>query len=139
MYRLLEKGVLRLADNKEIKPDRSDADWLDYQELVKAGYVPEPMTLATIVETLDERKARRINLIRSEGLTRIQAFFPVASFDDLALLRAFWASLTGAAKSPTPQFQKVLDIGQAGQTAIAQVKAATSKAAVDAVVVSWPA
>lgn len=40
MYQLLEKGVLRLSDNKEIKPDRSDVDWLSYQAWVAGGGVP---------------------------------------------------------------------------------------------------
>lgn len=40
MYRLLEKGVLRLADNKEIKPDRSAVDWINYEAWVLGGGVP---------------------------------------------------------------------------------------------------
>ena len=44
MYQLLETGVLRLSDSKEIKPDLSDVDWLSYQAWVAAGGVPDAMT-----------------------------------------------------------------------------------------------
>lgn len=43
MYRLLKVGVLRLADNTVILPDRSAQPWLDYLRWLSAGNVPLPM------------------------------------------------------------------------------------------------
>lgn len=41
-YQLMAKGVFRFADGKEIKPDRSSADWQKYKEWQSAGGVALP-------------------------------------------------------------------------------------------------
>jgi hypothetical protein len=43
MYRLLESGVLRLADGASIPESDKNVDWLDYLVWLAAGNTPEPM------------------------------------------------------------------------------------------------
>lgn len=66
MYQLLEKGVLRLSDNKEIKPDRSDVDWQSYQAWVAAGGVPDAMAppAAPPISELRALQKSHVNQIR---------------------------------------------------------------------------
>lgn len=88
---------------------------------------------------LPDYKAAKIDTIKSEGLLKIKAIFPaIQTFDDLALLRELYLSILQAARSPTTNWQKMIDIYQAGQTAVAAVNNASSKNAVDAVTPSWP-
>lgn len=42
-YQQLEKGVRDLTTGTEIKPDKSSAEWREYQEWLTAGGVPLPM------------------------------------------------------------------------------------------------
>lgn len=58
-YRLLTKGVLRLADNLAITRDM--IEWCDYRAFIKGGGVPEPMTAPpgpTLAEVLAATKQR---------------------------------------------------------------------------------
>lgn len=66
MYQLLEKGVLRLADNKEIKPDRSDVDWIGYEAYVLGGGVPIAKATPTPPPLSDIRalKKSQVNQLR---------------------------------------------------------------------------
>ncbi len=89
---------------------------------------------------LPHYKARKIAAIKLDGLARIQAVFPaISDFAELALLREMYLSIAPAARSPTSNWQRMIDIYTAGQIAVAAVNAATTKAQVDAVSPSWPA
>jgi hypothetical protein len=88
---------------------------------------------------LAEYKASKVLLIKTEGLTRITQIFPaMSSIDEIKLLREFYLSIAPSARQPTANFQKIIDISQAVQTALTSVNNAASKAAVDAVSVAWP-
>lgn len=41
-YKLLARGVRRLADGAEIPPDSGNADWREYQKWLAAGNTPQP-------------------------------------------------------------------------------------------------
>jgi hypothetical protein len=84
-------------------------------------------------------KKLRIAAIKADGLSRINSIMPaIGTFDELMLVRELWLSIKVASKSATPTMQAVIDIYQAGATAIGQVRAAATVAAVEAVVVAWP-
>lgn len=85
-------------------------------------------------------KAAKIATLKAEGLVRINVLFPeINSMDEITFYAEFWLSLTAVARSPTANFQKVINIHNAAKSAIASVKSATTTAQVDAVTASWPA
>lgn len=84
-------------------------------------------------------KADRIAAIKADGLARIQAVFPaINSFDELALIRDLFLSILPAARSPTANWQRMIDIYTAGRKAVIGVNNATTKQQVDAVNPAWP-
>ncbi len=84
-------------------------------------------------------KADRIAQIKAAGLARIQAVFPaINSFDELALIRDLFLSILPAARSPTANWQRMIDIYTAGRNAVIGVNNATTKQQVDAVTPAWP-
>lgn len=88
---------------------------------------------------LPNYKTAKINAIKADGLSRIQALFPaIRDFEDLALIRELWLSILVAARSATPTWQRMIDIYTAGKNAISAVNAATTQAQVDAVTPAWP-
>ncbi len=90
-------------------------------------------------DPLPDYKADRIAAIKTEGLTRIQAVFPaINSFDELALIRDLFLSILPAARSPTANWQRMIDIYTAGRNAVIGVNNATTKQQVDAVTPAWP-
>lgn len=85
-------------------------------------------------------KADRIAAIKADGLARIQAVFPaINSFDELALVREMYLSIAAAARIPTSNWQRMIDIYTAGRNAATAVNNATTKQQVDAVIPAWPA
>lgn len=90
-------------------------------------------------DELPEYKDARILAIKTEGLTRIQVVLPgVKDFDTLELMRELWLSVAPAARAPTATLTSAINIYTAGRNGVNAVKAATTKAQVDAVVVAWP-
>lgn len=88
---------------------------------------------------VDMRKAMILG-IKTEGLARINAIFPaIDTLDELEFYSEFWSSIKITSKSATVKFQKVIDIYAAARTAIISVNQATTKAAILAVTVNWPA
>jgi len=72
--------------------------------------------------SLEEQRQSKIITIKNEGLRRIQLRIPgVSSFDQLDLIKEQWLSITPAARTPTIDFQYVIDIWQAGKDAIINV------------------
>lgn len=90
--------------------------------------------------TLAEIKQERVVGIKSEALKRIQVIYEgVDSFGTLEVLLGLWTQgLANAAKQPQGDWAAMLQIVNAARTAIVAVKASTSAAEVDAVVVNWP-
>lgn len=90
-------------------------------------------------DPLPDYKTERVAAIKAEGLARIQAVFPaINSFDELALIRELFLSILPAARSPTANWQRMIDIYTAGRNAVMVVNSATTKAQVDAVSPAWP-
>ena len=90
-------------------------------------------------DPLPDYKTERVAAIKAEGLDRIQAVFPaINSFDELALVRELFLSILPAARSPTANWQRMIDIYTAGRNAITAVNSATTQAQVDAVSPAWP-
>lgn len=90
-------------------------------------------------DPLPDYKAERIAAIKADGLARIQAVFPaINSFDELALIRELFLSILPAARAPTANWQRMIDIYTAGRNAVIAVNSATTKALVDAVTPAWP-
>jgi hypothetical protein len=88
---------------------------------------------------VDMRKAKILE-IKTEGLSRINAVFPaIDSIDELEYQSELWASIKTTAKQTTAKMQSVIDIYAAARTAIIAVNNATTKAAILAVTVNWPA
>lgn len=92
-------------------------------------------------DPLPDHKADKIEAIKAEGLARIHDTFPaITSFDQLDLIHDLYLSILPAARtSPTARWQRMVNIWQAGQAAITQVRNATTQAQVDAVTPAWPA
>ena len=88
---------------------------------------------------LPDQKKDKIAKIKATGLTRIQSVFPaIQTFDDLALIRELYLSIAAAARLPTSNWQRMIDIYTAGRNAVIAVNSATTKAQVDAVTPAWP-
>jgi hypothetical protein len=84
-------------------------------------------------------KQRKIDAIKQDGLNEIAKVFPALNSYAMVQLEAErWQSLVNAAKSPTPNFTKLINIYVAAVAAIANVNAAIDLVSVDAVPVIWP-
>ena len=140
LYRLLRVGVVKTDTGQRIVPQSGDL-WTTYRAWVKAGNVPDPYEEPPPpVPTLDQYKAARVQTIKQTGVGRLRTRFPtVADFDVVQLMREVVLCIAPAARAMTADFQWAADTYDAGKAAIVQVNAAPTKAAVDAVVVNWPA
>ncbi len=87
-------------------------------------------TVQAIIDAYDElpdSKAIKKLELKNEGLSRIQLLFPpISGFDELALVREQWLSMASAARSPTVNFQKMIDIYSAGLSGISAINALTT-------------
>lgn len=96
-----------------------------------------------IINAYDVRvdmRAAKILAFKTEGLARITAIFPaINDLDELEYQSELWASIKATAKQTTAKMQSAIDIYAAARTAITAVKNATTKAAITAVTVTWPA
>lgn len=111
------------------------------QEWIAAGNTPEPEFTAP--ELLANAKRDKIQELKAEGLSRIQAAIPgIAGWDHLGLVREQWLSIASAARSATADFQLVIDVYQAGRAAVSDIGALTAVTAIDGYDVvadpSWP-
>lgn len=138
MYRLLKRGVLRLADNLVIT--RHMAEWEHYRQWMASGNTPLPMVIQTPAEpSLAEVKRRRANGITAEALARIQSVLPeVSNMATAQLMRELWLSIAPAARQTTAKMSAVVAIYQAWAAALADIKQCDSAACVANVTVAWP-
>ena len=94
-----------------------------YLEWLAEPNTPDPYE--TSQEISDRLRAERIQEVKDEGLSRIQAVMPAINrFDTLELIRELWASITPAARSATVDLQSMIDIYQAGRNAVIFLKSA---------------
>ncbi len=71
--------------------------------------------------------------IQGEGLLRIKDVFPsLGTLDEVQFFAELWKSIAPAARKPTVDFQKSIDIYTAAKQAIAVVEGFTTQAEVDA-------
>jgi len=71
--------------------------------------------------------------IKAEGLSRVNALFPaITDLDQIDFFGEFWLSIAPAARQPTVDFQKIIDIRAAAKAAIVNVKTFTTQAQIDA-------
>ncbi len=88
------------------------------------------IAVQAIIDAYDElpdAKAIKKLELKNEGLSRIQLLFPsISDFDELALVREQWLSMASAARSPTVNFQKMIDIYSAGLSGISAINALTT-------------
>lgn len=138
-YQALPVGVLKRATGQRIVPQSGEL-WDEYLRWLKTGQVPDPYTPpAKQAETLAAAQRRRAEEIRAAGLQRMQARLPaIASFDTVQLLREVLVSVAPQARALTGPMQWLVDVWQAGEAALAQVRAASTVEQVDAVVPNWP-
>lgn len=63
MYRLAQRGVIRIADNLHITPDM--LEWQEYRQFLKSGGVPEPMPAVVVPPpTVDEIVAQLTQVVQ---------------------------------------------------------------------------
>lgn len=75
---------------------------------------------------LEVKREEMIDAVRNEGLSRMQEVLPgIDNFDTLDLIKEVWLSIAPAARAPTVSFQYIIDVYQAGKTAINFLKTAT--------------
>lgn len=111
------------------------------QEWIAGGNTPEPEFTPT--ELLASAKSAKLQELKAEGLSRIQAAIPgIAGWDHLGLVREQWLSIAPAARSATTDFQLVIDVYQAGKAAVGDIGVLTTVTAIDSYNVvadpSWP-
>lgn len=82
-----------------------------------------------IIDNHDELpllKSTKIAELKKEGLARVNLTFPaVTNFDELDLIKEQFLSVAPAARSPTVDFQKMIDIVQVGKDAVTSINALT--------------
>jgi len=93
--------------------------------------------------TVEQTKEQKIYDIKTEGLIRMQTKLPgIESFNQLEIIREQWLSTDVAARSPTVNFQYLIDVWIAGKAAIVTINSLSTITEVQAydVVVSptWP-
>ena len=95
-----------------------------YLKWLAVPNVPEPFETAQQIS--DRLRATKIQELKDEGLSRIQAVLPaISSFDTLELVREMWLSIAPAARAATADFQSVIDIYQAARDGVVFLNTAT--------------
>ena len=99
----------------------------------------EVQAIIASYDMLPDEKSVKIASIKTEGLRRINLLFPaIISTEEIEFYVEFWLSIKATSRSPTVNFQKIIDIFGAAKTAVQSVNAATTKAGVAAVTAIWP-
>ena len=123
-----QESIICIAPYREVPRGAtipSSHRWfLTYLEWLAEPNTPDPHETAQ--EISDRIRAGRIQEVKEEGLSRIQAVMPaITSFDTLELIRELWSSIEPAARNATATLQSLIDIYQAGRDAVTFLKTAT--------------
>ena len=105
MYKLAERGVVRLSDNAFIPEDPANKDWQEYQKWLAQGNKPQPQyTTAELKERLRAKmltlRSARINSVLSspnaqyDGLADVKLYAELGDTDAQAILQ--WYTNTNA-------------------------------------------
>ena len=92
-------------------------------------------------DPLPDQKADAISGIKATALAKMQTIFPaLADIDTVNLVAELWQSIASAARSPTANMTKVINVYTAAKGGIANVNAAATKADIDAAIAAivWP-
>jgi len=94
-------------------------------------------------DPIEFAKAEKRDAIKVEGLSRISAVFPaINDLDELKLEQERWLSIAPAARQPTSDYQKAINIYVAARNAITSINSETDWTVVNAYDVvtgpSWP-
>lgn len=128
--------------------DPATLDLIEPDAATIATYLARPSYAAhwdrVLRQWVDDRTIRtfrgeRLQAIKTEMSRRMAAVLPgFGNVETVRALREVWLSIAPAARQPTAKLTSIINIYQAGDVAITAVRAATTKADVDAVVVNWP-
>ena len=139
-YKLQSFGVLDTETGASIPSSEGNRHWRMYLEWVAEGNTADPEFTTTEID--DATKADKIQELKDEGLTRIQAVMPaIDNFNTLELVREMWLSTAPAARNATATFQSIIDIYQAARNGVITLKSAAPEevAAYDVLVdTAWP-
>lgn len=115
----------------------------DGVHLFKAGTEAIIQNVIDSYNPLPDLRKKKVDELKAEGLSRIQVIFPaVNNFDELDLIREQWLSIAPAARQATADFQRMIDIVQAGRSARQAIIALNTIAEIESYDVvnapSWP-
>lgn len=107
-----------------------------------AWWVSDPVATQTIIDGYDPLPYARtvaIQQVKDDGLAKLTTIWPtVDSLDKLKPYADLWTSIAPAARQPNADMTSIIAIYSAAQTAISQIKAATTLAGIAAVTPAWP-
>ena len=92
-------------------------------------------------DPLPDQKADAVAAIKATALEKMQTLFSsLSDIDTVNLVAELWQSLVSQAKSPTTDWQTVINIYTAAKGGIQSVNAATDQAGIDSAVagITWP-
>ena len=126
---------------RSVPNDPDNREYHAVQDWIAAGNTPDPEF--SPAEELANVKQSKIEELKREGLRRIQLVLPgISNWDVLELERERWLSITPASRNPTAAYQSVIDIYQAGRTAVITINAMADTVTVNAYDVNtapaWP-
>lgn len=104
----------------------------------------DPVAVQSIINSYDplpDQKADAVTGVRATALSKIQSVFPfLDNYEVVNFMAEFWQSIASAARSPTANMTKVINVYTAAKNGIANINAATTKAGIDAAVAAivWP-
>lgn len=121
----LVNGAIAVPDDQNNRHYKAIQDW------IAEGSTPEPEF--TAVELLTNAKRTKLDELKREGLSHIQAVIPaITNWDILELVREQWFSTKPTARNATANFQSVIDTYQAGRVAAADINALATVTTVSA-------
>ena len=123
-YKLQDNGVQDTETGQSIPNNEDNRHWRMYLEWLTESTgsppvlnVPDPEFTAQ--EISDQARADKIQELKNEGLSRIQAVMPaINNFDTLELVREMWLSIIPASRGATTDFQSIIDIYQAARNGV---------------------
>lgn len=100
----------------------------------RVNHPDDEISVQSIIDSFDPLpvlKAAKIEKLKEEGLSRINAVYPaIKSWDDLDLVKDTYMSVAPAARNPTADFQSMINIFQAGKNAAAEINGLQTEQAV---------
>ena len=136
-YKLQENGVFDTEENMSIPDSTGNRHWRQYLEWVALGNTADPEFTAQ--EITDQSRAIKIQSLKDEGLSRIQAVMPeINNFNTLELVREMWLSTAPAARKATVKFNAVIDIYQVARSAVIFLNSANDEEVMAYNVISDP-